>query len=223
MALWTSLSQKRLQFFFSLFFCLWRDRRGEQISVCFWNGLEETCSLNTGGPQLRSSLTTNEPPFSSYYQIMESHVPSTSADHWGLQHVCHSDSAPAAARRRSPNDFMYVKKLTVWLAEMLCCWFLPRILESGSWVSVETYSQAVHPIRIMDYKKSAGHYLQARSVILWMLTLLLPGSWCFYYINNVAGAIHHTDMRLLIMSVPCIFPPFSSKEERGRGRQEMEE
>lgn len=116
-----------------------------------------------------------------------------------------------------------LKKLTVWVAERLCCWFLPRILETGSWVSVETYSQAVHPIRIMDYKKSAGHYLQARSVILWMLTLLLPGSWCFYYINNVAGAIHHTDMRLLIMSVPCIFPPFSSKEERGRGRQEMEE
>lgn len=46
---------------------------------------------------------------------------------------------------------------------------------------------------------------------MWMLTLLLPGIWCFYYINNGAGAIHHTDMRLLIMSLPCIFPPFHQK------------
>lgn len=65
-------------------------------------------------------------------------------------------------------------------------------------------------------KKSVGHYPQARSVILWMLTLLLPGSWCFYYINNGEGAIHHTDMRLLIMSVPCIFPLFIKRGERQR-------
>lgn len=74
-----------------------------------------------GGAQLRGSRTTNELPFSSYYQIMGSHAPSASADHWGLQHVRHSDSAPAAAHRRSRDDFMYVKKLTVWVAEMLCC------------------------------------------------------------------------------------------------------
>lgn len=167
--------------FIFYFFCLWRDRRREQISVCFWNGLEETCSLNTEGPQLRSSLTTNGLAFSSYYQIMGSHVPSTSADHWGLQHVRHSDSAPAAARRRSRNDFMYVKKLTVWVAEMLCCWFLPIILETESWVSVETFSQLVHPIRIMDYKKkcwslSTGtqrYIVDADIALTWQLVLLL--------------------------------------------------
>lgn len=83
---------------------------------------------------------------------------------------------------------------------------------------MQTYSQVVHPIRIIDKTKiSAGHYPRARSVILWMLTLLLPGSWCFYYINNGAGTIHHTDMRPLIMSVRCIFPPFHQK------RREAEE
>lgn len=57
-----------------------------------------------------------------------------------------------------------------------------------------------------------------------MLTLLLPGSWCFYYINNGAGAIHHADMRLLIMSAPHIFSAFHQKrEERGGGRREEEE
>lgn len=65
-------------------------------------------------------------------------------------------------------------------------------------------------------KISAHHYPWAHSVILWMLTLLLPGSWCFYYINNGAGTIHHGDMRLLIMSAPCIFTPFIRKRKRRR-------
>lgn len=55
--------------------------------------------------------------------------------------------------------------------------------------------------------------------------MLLPGSWCFYYINNGAGDIHHGDMRLLIMSAPCIFTPFIKKRRRGsrRGRRRGKE
>lgn len=83
---------------------------------------------------------------------------------------------------------------------------------------------SLQPMHIIDKKISARHYPWAHSVILWMLTLLLPGSWCFYYINNGAGAIHHADMRLLIMSAPCIFSAFHQKrEERGGGRREEEE
>lgn len=36
-------------------------------------------------------------------------------------------------------------------------------------------------------KISASHYPRAHSVILWMLTLLLPGTIFFYCINNRAG------------------------------------
>lgn len=56
-----------------------------------------------------------------------------------------------------------------------------------------------------------------------MLTLLLPGSWCFYYINNGAGTIHHGDMRLLIMSAPCIFTPFIKRGEVVGERQRKTE